>query len=304
MSSTGSSRLAYAFLTFTTLFWAGNAIAGKLAVGHISPMTLTGFRWGIAFLILLAFSGPQLRRDWDDVRRYAPLLLAYGMFGFALFNIALYSALKHTSAINVTIEQSAMPMVVFLANFLLFKMHVTPAQIVGFVMSVLGVALTASNGDLLRLAALDINVGDAIMILAVLLYAGYSVALRYKPAMHWKSLMTVMAFGALLTAIPFAVWEQYAGAGIMPDGRGLVVAAYTAVFPAILAQIFFIRGVEMIGSNRASLFINLVPVFGTLLAIAILGELFRAYHAIALLLVIGGIWLSERGAPGQNKSGG
>ncbi|TCD15426.1 DMT family transporter [Oricola cellulosilytica] len=304
MPSSNSSRVAYAFLCFTALFWGGNAIAGKLAVGHISPMTLTAVRWIIAFLILASFSLPQLRRDWRNIRRYLPLLLAYGMTGFALFNIALYTALNHTSAINVTIEQSGMPMLVFLANFLLFGMRVTLAQIVGFLMSILGVALTAANGDLGRLAALDINRGDAIMLLAVVLYGGYSVALRWKPALHWKSLMTVMSFSAMVTALPFAVWEQASGSGKLPDLTGLAVALYTAVFPAILAQIFYMRGVEMIGSNRGSLFINLVPVFGTLLAIAILGEAFYPYHALALILVIGGIWLAERGAGRPKKSGG
>ncbi|WP_421857410.1 DMT family transporter [Oricola sp.] len=300
MPAKGSDRIAYALLLFTALFWGGNAIAGKLAVGHISPMTLTFARWFAAFLIMAAFGWPQLRRDWSAVRNHVPLLLAYGIFGFALFNITLYTALKYTSAINVAIEQSAMPMFIFLANFALFGMRVSLSQILGFCLSVVGVALVASNGNLARLATLDINRGDALMIFAVLLYSGYTVALRYKPAIDWKSLMSVMAFSAMVTSLPFAIWEQMSGNGIRPDMRGLAVAGYTAIFPAILAQVFYMRGVEMIGGNRAGLFINGVPVFGALLAIAILGERFQTFHAMALVLVIGGIWMAERN-PARDK---
>ena len=303
MASSGPDRIAYALLLFTALFWGGNAVAGKLAVGHISPMTLTFARWGAAFAIMLFFGWPQLwRMDRKAIAAHIPLLLAYGVFGFALFNITLYTALKYTSAINVAIEQSGMPIFIFLANFALFGMRVSHAQILGFCLSVAGVALVASNGSLARLAALDINRGDALMLLAVLLYSGYTVALRYKPQIDWKSLIIVMAFSAMLTALPFAVWEQMSGEGIWPDARGLTVAAYTAVFPAILAQVFYMRGVEMIGGNRAGIFINAVPVFGALLAVVILGEQFHAFHALGLLLVIGGIWLAER-RPVTHKSG-
>jgi drug/metabolite transporter (DMT)-like permease len=153
------------------------------------------------------------------------------------------------------------------------------------------------------LAALEVNQGDAIMLIAVLAYGGYTVALRYKPALDWQTVMVGMAFAAMVVSWPFAIWENVHGDGYMPDLQGLGVAAYTAIFPSILSQVFYMRGVELIGPNRASLFINMVPVFGTLLAIAILGERFHPYHAIALALVIGGIWLSERSAGRTSKSG-
>lgn len=296
MPSEKASRLAYILLSATALFWGGNAVAGKLAVGHIPPMTLTAVRWTMAFLVILAIGLPKLREEWAQVRRSLPLLLALGATGFAIFNLALYSALQHTSAINVTIEQSGLPMVIFLANFLLFGMRVGPVQILGFLLSLAGVAITASGGDIARLAALDINRGDAIMLIAIVAYGGYSVALRYKPAINWQSMMVVMAFSAMVTSWPFALWEQQTAAGYMPDMTGFAAAAYTAIFPSILSQVFYIRGVDLIGSNRAGLFINLVPVFGTLLAIVILGERFHLFHAVALALVISGIWLAEHGA--------
>ncbi len=198
---------AYLFLMITALSWGGNAVAGKLAVGHISPMLLTSLRWAMALMILLAFTLPQVRRDIKVIRANLPLLMAYGAVGFTAFNILLYSALQYTTAINVAIEQAGMPMLIFLANFILFRIKVTPAQILGFMLTLAGVAITASGGSLARLIGLELNRGDALMLLAVLCYGGYTVALRYKPQLHWQSMITVMAASAFLTSLPFAAFE-------------------------------------------------------------------------------------------------
>lgn len=286
---------AYVFLTITAMSWGGNAVAGKLAVGHISPMLLTSVRWGLALVVLLGFALPQVRRDLPVIRRHLPLLIAYGVFGFAFFNILLYSALEYTTAINVAIEQAGMPMVIFLANFLLFRIKASPAQIIGFALTLAGVAITASSGSLERLIGLQLGRGDALMLLAVLFYGGYTVALRYKPTLHWQSMISVMAASAFLTSLPFTAFEAASGSVIWPDTQGWLVAAFTAVFPSLVAQVMFIKGNEIIGSNRAGVFINLVPIFGTLLSVMILGERLQLYHVVALGLVLGGIWLAERG---------
>lgn len=286
-------RNAYTLLILTMIFWGGNAVAGKLAVGHISPLLLTTLRWALAVVIMAAISLPQLARDWKVVKQNLPLLIALGVAGFTLFNAAMYSALTFTTAINVSIEQAGMPMFIFIANFLLYRMGVSPGQIIGFSLSLIGVALTASHGNLLRLAELDVNAGDLLMLGALVLYSGYTVALRYKPDIHWKSLMLVICAAAFVSSLPFALWEVATDRAIWPDARGWTVAAYTAFFPSVISQVFYIRGVELIGANRAGLFINLVPIFGTLLSILILGENFHLYHAAALVLVLGGISLAE-----------
>jgi drug/metabolite transporter (DMT)-like permease len=286
-------KTAYPLLLLTTLFWGGNAVAGKLAVGHISPMLLTTARWGFALVVLCIIGWPRLKADWPTVRRNALYLLALGGAGFSIFNIALYSAVAYTSAINVSIEQAGIPMLIFVGNFLLFRLHASWAQITGFLVSLAGVALTASHGDPARLLALDVNFGDMLMLCAVIGYAGYTVALRFKPDIHWQSLMIALTAGAFVTSLPFAAAEIATGSAIPPDARGWGVIFYTTIFPSILAQIFYVRGVELIGANRAGLFINLVPIFGTLLSVIVIGEAFHAYHAIAMAMVLGGIWLAE-----------
>lgn len=287
------NRTAYLLLFLTTLFWGGNAVAGKLAVGHISPMVLTSIRWAIALGILVLIGGRQFWAERTKAFRHFPLLFLYGALGFALFNVALYSALNHTSAINVAIEQAAAPATIFIGSFLVFRTRVTAMQIVGFSLSLVGIAVVASGGNLSKIASLDINRGDAYMAIGVLVYSAYSVLLKFKPEMHWKSMMIVMAFSALLVSLPFTYIELGTPNGLMPDTQGWLVAIYAATLPAIASQVFWIVGVGMIGANRAGVFINLVPIMGTILAIIILGEEFGRHHAVALVLVVGGIWMAE-----------
>ncbi|MCO5064733.1 MAG: DMT family transporter [Rhizobiaceae bacterium] len=284
---------AYIYLLLTTLFWGGNVIAGKLAVGHISPMLLTAGRWGLAFLLMLAIGFHNLKRDWPLIKQHWMLLAMLGILGFALFNVALYTALEFTSALNVSIEQAAIPMLIFLLNFLFFRTRASWGQIAGLLVTLLGVALTASHGELRRLLALDLNFGDAIMLVSILVYAGYTVMLRYRPNIHWHSLMIALSGAAFVGSLPFAVAEFASGSGVLPDTRGWSLLLYAVIFPSLLAQVLYVKGIELIGANRAGLFINLVPVFGAVLSILLLGEAFHLYHAVALALVFGGIALAE-----------
>ncbi len=286
-------RKAYILLLLTTLFWGGNNVAGKLAVGHVSPMMLTCSRWTLACAVLLVLGWPKLKADWPVVRQRLPYLFAMSAAGFAVYNLALYGALVYTTAINASIEQAGMPMLIFIANFLLFRLRVSWAQILAFFISIAGVALTAAHGELARLLELDVNFGDPLILLSIIVYSGYTVALRFRPEIHWMSLMIALTGGAALASAPFAIGEFLYGAGIVPDLQGWAVIVYAVLFPSLLSQVFFIRAVGMIGANRAGLFINLVPIFGTLLSVLVLRETFHLYHAIAMAMVLGGIAMAE-----------
>jgi drug/metabolite transporter (DMT)-like permease len=296
-------RSAYLFLAFAALFWGGNAVAGKLAVGHMSPMLLTAVRWLIACAILSAWGWRHLRVDWPVVRANLPLLTLLGALGFTMFNVALYGGLVFTTAINVSIEQAGVPLFVFITSFLVFRTRVAPAQLLGFLLSLAGIGLVASHGEPARLLELDVNLGDLMMVGGAIVYGVYTALLRLKPDIHWISLMAVLTGSAFLASLPFVALEVALGALILPDARGWALMAYIVVFPSILAQIFYIRGVELIGGNRAGLFVNLVPIFGTLLSIVIVGEAFRPYHAAALALVLGGIWLAETSGRKERDAG-
>lgn len=272
-------------------------MVGKLAVGHVSPMVLNFSRWTIALIIICSISVPQLKKDWPELKRHWLLLLGYGAIGYTAFNGFLYTALKYTSAVNGAIEQGGIPVLIFILNFLLFRIPVSAIQILGFAISFVGVALTATRGDLDVLLSLALNFGDALLLLAVAAYAIYTIALRWKPAIHWKSLMAASALGGALTGLPLVLWEEVNGTMILPDLAGMGMIAYAALFPSLISQVFYVLGVEGIGANRAGLFINLVPVFGTLLSLAVIGEALQPLHLIALSLVLGGIAIAEWGKP-------
>ncbi|NJR12998.1 MAG: DMT family transporter [Phyllobacteriaceae bacterium] len=284
-------------LTITMLAWGGNAVAGKLAVGHVSPMMLTFGRWSLAIVFIWLLAWREVRKDWPVIRANLPYLLLMGMVGYTLFNALFYTAANYTSGINLALEQAAIPLFIFIGNLLVFRIATTSRQMIGFGLTVIGVILTVTHGNPLNLMKSGLNFGDFLMLIAVLIYAGYSIALKSRPEMHWKSFFTIMVTSAFITSIPFAAWEIASDKVIYPFGlQGALVVLYAAILPSIVSQIFFILAVEKLGANISGLYINLVPIFGTLLSVLILGEPLGWHHGIALLLVTGGIVYAQTGA--------
>jgi len=284
----------YFLLVLTSLFWGGNAVAGKFAVGQIDPFVLTALRWLLASLMFAILARPHFARDWPVLRQHIVLLLALGMAGFALFNFGLYAGLQYTSAINVTIEQAAIPLFILLLNRWFFAQAVKPMQWLALLMATAGVVFTVSRGDPLSILQGGLNRGDGMMLGACLCYALYSVGLRWRPAVHWSGMMLLMSCGALMLCVP-ALAIKYAHSGLaVPSATGWAVVLYAVIFPTICSQLFFLRAVALIGANRAGLFINLVPVFAAGLAVLLLGEKIHSYHLMGFVLVLGGIALSEK----------
>jgi drug/metabolite transporter (DMT)-like permease len=282
-------------LVLTTAFWGGNAVAGKFAVGEVSPFVLTFLRWTLAALIVLSFAWPHLKRDWPVIRARLPYLSLMGAMGFGVFAGLLYLGLVTTTAINATIIQAAMPMFIFALNFAFFRTAATPLQILGYSLTLVGVAVAAGQGDLLGLLSLELNRGDLFVILASITYAGYSVALRQKPQVHWLSFITILFMAGALASIPFVIAETLTGTAIWPtSAAGWTVLVYVTLLPSLVAQAFFIRANEVLGSNAAGLFLNLIPIMGAILSVALLGERFHLFHATSLALVLGGIALAQR----------
>jgi len=288
----------YLILVICNLFWGGNTVAGKMAVGHIDAYSLTILRWVGALILVLPFALRPLRRDWPVIRAKWWLYLLYGAVGFTSFNMLMYLAAYFTSGVNASLEQVAVNIFVIALNFALFRLTVKPMQLVGVAITIFGVALIATHGDLGRILKLDVNLGDALIILACFVYAAYSIALRWRPQTNWLSFMVATFVGAIIAAIAY---EASVGPGPaafiagLPsiDLEGWLIVAYTIIFPSILSQMFYVRGVELIGSNRASLFVNLIPLFGTVGSVIVLGEALEGFHLVAGVLVAAGIVLAE-----------
>ena len=284
----------YFVLVMATVFWGGNAIAGKLASQDWQPFTVTFTRWLIVAIVLIPFAKDHIRKDWPVIRKNWVILCLLSAFSMALFNLLMYLALHFTSAINVSIEQASMPAMIMLANFLILSQRITFLQITGLLASIIGVLIICTGGDISSLFRHGVNRGDAYMLLACAFYAAYTFGLRWRPDLHWLSFIWVLAIGASAMSLPWAAWEWQTTGISVPGMTGWLVLIYIIVFPTIVSQIFYARGVQLIGGNRAGLFINLVPIFGSLLAILILREKFHFFHGIGLILVVGGIMLAER----------
>ena len=291
----GASGRAYVLLTLTALCWGANAVFGRLAVGEISPMALVSLRWLGALGLLVAFAHAQVRRDWPVLRTRLPFVAAMGAIGFTVFNALFYLAAHWTTAVNIGIIQGSIPVFVLIGAFAAYRTRVAGLQVAGVLVATLGVALVAAGGDLARLASLALNFGDVLMIAACVLYAGYTLGLSRRPPVSPLSLFTGMAGAAFVTSLPLALAEAALGRFQWPTPAGWLILGLVTLFPSFLAQISFIQGVALIGPSRAGVFVNLVPVFASILALLILQEPFRLFHAVALALVLGGIWLSEHG---------
>lgn len=285
---------AYLLLALTMLTWGGNAVAGRMAVGEVSPMALTTLRWTIPVLVLGFALRRQLPAHRDALRERWRSIGLMGALGFTAFNALLYLAAHHTTAVNITILQGAIPVFVLLGAFLFHRTVIRGRQIAGVAVTLLGALIVASRGAPSTLLGLAFNLGDLWMLVACALYAGYTLGLRRKPAVPGLVLFTALAGVALLTSLPLLAYEVASGAVRWPTPKGWLIVLYIGLLPSFVAQVWFMRGVELIGPGRAGLFVNLVPVFGALLAVLVLGEPFAAYHALALTLVLGGIWLAER----------
>ena len=292
-----SNMRAYMLLTLTTTCWAMNAVLGRLAVGEVSPMTLVCLRWLLVVVILSLISFRHLRRDWPVLKQYIFYFLAMGAFGFTGFNMLFYLSAHSTTAVNIGILQGSIPVFVLIGAFLVFRTRVSLLQSIGVILTIIGVTTVASGGSFARLASFEINLGDALMLLACVLYSGYTVALRYRPDISAISFLSMMAIAAFLTSIPFVFIEAGLGHFQPPTTNGWIIVAVVALFPSSIAQISFIIGVGILGPGRASVFVNLVPVFASIFAVTFLDEPFEFFQGAALALVLFGIWLSEKGKP-------
>ena len=293
----GAYGNAYLLLTVCAMCWGGNAIAGRFAVGEVSPMLLTMFRWlGVAILIW-SFARPRILAEAPVLKANMPYFLMMGAIGFTGFNTLYYIAAHSTTAINLGILQGAVPICVLIGAFIAYRTPITLVQVIGIVITVVGVAVVTVEGDPRNLFDLVFNIGDLLMLTACFVYAIYAVLLRKRPEVSGLAMFAVMATSALVTSLPFMLWELFTETLIWPTGNGWFIVLFVIVFPSFTSQLFFMRGVQLIGPGRAGVFINLVPIFASTFSVVLLGEHFAVYHGFGMVLVLGGIWVAERARP-------
>jgi len=280
-------------LTLTSIFWAFNTVAGRAAVGEVSPLLIVSVRWFFVSIILSILCRNQLIETWSILNKKIKWLIFMGLFGFTGFNSAYYVAAHDTIAINLGLVQGTMPAFIIITAWIWLKDKINFTQFLGVLITFIAVLIVVCSGNFNALIELELNSGDIVMIFACTLYAIYAVGLRKKPKISALPLLTFFAYIAFLGSLPGFIYETYSNQLILPGQKGFIILGVIIIFPSFLAQIFFMKGVEKIGPSRSGLYTNLVPVFSSLLAVFFLGEEFQFFHLLSLIMIFTGIYLFE-----------
>ena len=288
------SHQPYLLLSLTSLFWAGNIVLLRYAAGRVPPMTVSCVRWIGALVVLWPFARPHFAKDWPVLRTRLPLVIVLSATGFAYNNAMSNVSLQYTSALNALLIQSSGPLFIALWSLILFGARLTMAQLAGIAISLLGVLTIILRGDLGALGRIHFNKGDLLFASAVLAFGLYSALMARRPATHPLSLMCLtMGCGSLLL-VPFSIWEHMNGFTLKADALTAATLSYLVIFPSALAYTFLNRGIALIGPNRAAPFLHLVPVFGSAMAILLLGEKPHLFHLAGYVLVLAGVIIASR----------
>ena len=285
----------YVLLTLTTLFWAGNMVIGRGLRDAVPPFTLAFWRWAICLALTLPFALPHLKTQWPLLRTAWRPVVILGLLGVGGFNTFAYLALQHTSATNVLLLNSFIPVATMAIAWIVLGKRLSPLACLGVAVSLAGALTIVARGELAVLLNFNLNQGDLWMLLAIAVWALYTIGLAWRPA-GVDAMLLLAAFTAvgLAALLPAYLWEMAQGHSIHTHAGSLAALAYVGIFPSFIGYIFYNRGVAEVGASRASLFIHLMPVFGTLLSALFLGEQPQHFHYVGISLIFIGIFLTMR----------
>jgi drug/metabolite transporter (DMT)-like permease len=285
---------AYLLLALASLCWSGNHLMGRAIAGHVPPLTISTLRWLLAAAILYPFVRSQLRRDWPEIRRNLGALVYLSLLGGGVFGALQFVGLQLTTALNVSVMNSLGPVFIAAASAAMFRDRLTGGQFAGIVVSLIGVLAIISKLDPALLSDFSFNIGDIIVFLNMVLWAVYSASLRWRPRIHPLSFMFMFALISGVVMFPTSVWEYSTGFVLRPTLLTFSAIAFVTVFSTIVAFVSWARGVELIGPNRAGVFLHLIPIYSALLTGALLGEPLRFYHVAGFALILFGVWCASR----------
>lgn len=290
----GLTQSPYILLTLAVFFWAGNFIVGRAVRADVPPVALAFWRWFFAAILVTGMARRHLLGDFAKLRKSWLTVLLLSLAGIASFNTLVYIGLQYTIAVNGLLMQSLMPVLIVGLSFLFFGEKITSVQSLGVFVSLAGALTIIGRGSVEILLSLSMNRGDILVFIAVAGYAGYSIGLRKRPAVHPLSFVAATFIVGDLLLLPLYVWESLGGRSLHLDSATVMAISYVSIFPSIVSYLCFNRGVELVGANRAGMFIHLIPVFGSVMAIVFLGESLQWFHAAGILLIASGIYMATR----------
>ena len=287
---------AYLFLVLATFCWSGNFIVGKFATLYeIPPLTLNVFRWISVWFILIPFTYKEIFKNLSYIKKNWLVISFMGVITISTFNSVVYFAINYTQVINAVLMLSAIPAATIVLSSLMKIEETNIFQLLGLILSIIGIGSIISNGDIQKIISLDFNKGDMWMLVCVITWSLYSTLLKknnYKISQF--TLIQLMVSVARLFLIPQFFYEKSIGLELNLDKNFFLILIYVAIFPAIAAYYFWQKGIEIIGPNRASMFIQLMPLFSAVMAIIIFKEKFELYHFVGAIFILSGIYLSNR----------
>lgn len=286
---------AYLLLTLTSLFWSLNWVIGRAVVGKVPPIALAYGRWLLAVLFMLPFAAPQIRRHWPLIWKHRGIIVLLGMIGTGFHNMISYLALNYTTAMNGVMLNSSIPVMIIVLGALFFRERIAGLQIAGVTISLAGVFTILSKGHPETLATFQFNIGDLIVLASMMLWALYTLALRWKPGgIPPVAFLCVCGIAGVIAMTPLQLWDMSRGSHVEWSWPVAGAFVYLALFPSFVSYIFWTKGVEQVGANVAGLFVHLMPVFGCLLSWLFLDESLYWFHLAGVALILAGIFLSTR----------
>ena len=287
---------AYLFLVLATFCWSGNFIVGKFAtVYEIPPLTLNVFRWISVWFILIPFTYKEIFENLPYIKKNWLVISFMGVITISTFNSVVYFALNYTQVINAVLMLSAIPAATIVLSSLMKIEETNIFQLLGLILSIIGIGSIISNGDIQKIISLDFNKGDMWMLVCVITWSLYSTLLKKNNFKFSQfTLIQLMVSVGILFLIPQFFYEKSIGLELSLDKNFILILIYVAIFPAIAAYYFWQKGIEIIGPNRASMFIQLMPLFSAVMAIIIFKEKFELYHFVGAIFILSGIYLSNR----------
>ena len=298
--TTGTARsrvlVAYTLLALASLFWAGNSTIVRAMRDEVSPVTLSFWRWFIAFVVLTPFVWTEIRREWPAIRRSARTIFWCAMLGTTLQSALTFWSLQYTVALHVQIFNSTIPLAVMGAVWLLDGARPSRKELGGFLISGLGVIVIICHGDLMRIARLEFNLGDIGALTSMLIWGVYAALVKRCPQeLSPYGLAFITGLVGVVLIAPLHIVEIVRDPTILAfSPRVMAVIAYTGLLTSLLATVFLNIGVRRVGPSRASIFTHLVPVFGACMSVGLLGEVFGWHHAVGFALVLAGVAVCNR----------